>query len=208
VDPPQNHTYDEATVPYAGLMPPGFVDGGIAHKSADYGTVWWVLIALEHAMDAAARLGFLSDAREWEELHSQLQRPLRTAILRDLRRDEHGTEYLPITIGDTTSGIPPQRGQFTFLLPFPYGRSFFRKDALLERAIKERWQCWMERPGRNDRERVDARWCLVCGSVIHGMAHHYRTLHAWACLQAFADHATAGTWVEEQQPRSVEAHSR
>ncbi|HSQ77013.1 MAG TPA: hypothetical protein VLT13_15740 [Bacteroidota bacterium] len=202
------HTYDDESFPYAGLMPPGFVDGGIAHKTADYGTVWWVLIALEHAADAAERLGFTQDAQQWRKYHEDFQAPLRRAIVRDLKNDERGNLYLPITIGDTTRGIPPQRGQYAFLLPFPYGGTFFRADTLLQRAISGTMAMldastskgmivgsgWMH----------DGVWSWLAG--IHSMAHHYRGDYtsAWTYLQAYADHATPlGTWVEEHQQRSV-----
>jgi hypothetical protein len=202
------HTYDDDSAPYAGLMPPGFVDGGIAHRTADYGTVWWVLIALEHAADAAERLGFAQDAQQWRKYHEDFQAPLRRAIVRDLKKDERGILYLPITIGDTTRGIPPQRGQYAFLLPFPYGGTFFRADTLLERAISGTMAMldastskgmivgsgWMH----------DGVWSWLAG--IHSMAHHYRGDYqsAWTYLQAYADHATPlGTWVEEHQQRSV-----
>lgn len=202
------HTYDDESFPYAGLMPPGFVDGGIAHKSADYGTVWWVLIALEHAVEAAERLGFTKDATRWRKYHEDFQAPLRRAIVRDVKNDEHGIAYLPITIGDTTRGIPPQRGQYAFLLPFPYGQTFFRPDTLLQQAFTETLAMldastskgmivgsgWMH----------DGVWSWLAG--IHSMAHHHRENYqsAWTYLQAYADHATPlGTWVEEQQQRAV-----
>lgn len=204
----RNHTYDDEQAPYSGLMPPGFVDGGIAHKTADYGTNWWVLIALEHAVEAAERLGFTKDARQWSELYSSFDAPLHRAILRDFKRDPRGLEYLPITIGDTTRGISPQRGQYAFLLPIPYGRFFFRRDPVLERAVSGTLRMldattskgmivgsgWMP----------DGVWSWLGG--IHSMAHHYRDSYdsAWSYLQAFADHATPlGTWVEEQQQKSV-----
>jgi len=204
----RNHTYDDENAAYAGLVPPGFVDGGIAHKSADYGTVWWVLGALEHAIEAAERLGCTEDAGRWRALRSDYDAPLRAAIRKDLRRDPRGLEYLPATIGDTTSGIPPQRGQYTFLLPYAYGRSFFSGDTILERAARGTLAMldatteegmivgsgWMS----------DGLWSWLAGT--HSMVHHYRDRFdaAWLYLNAFADHATPfGTWVEEQQPRSI-----
>jgi len=201
-------TYNDENATYAGLVPPGFVDGGIAYKSADYGTVWWVLSALEHATAAAERLGFAEIAARWRVLRSSYDQPLREAIRKDLRRDPRGLEYLPATIGDTTQGTPPQRGQYTFLLPYAYGRSFFSGDTMLERAARGTLAMldatteegmivgsgWM----------ADGLWSWLAG--VHSMTHHYRDSYDAArhYLNAFADHATPlGTWVEEQQPRSV-----
>jgi len=201
-------TLGDASLPFAGLMPPGFVDGGIAHKTADYGTVWWVLIALEHAIAAADRLGFAHEAQEWKTFHAEFDAPLHRAIARDLKVDEQGYRYLPITIGDTTRGISPQRGQYAFLLPFPYGRSFFRQDSLLQLAINGTMAMLDARTSKGmivgSGWMPEGVWSWLGG--IHSMAHHYRDNYAKAraYLQAFVDHATPlGTWVEEQQQHDV-----
>ena len=87
MDDIHRHTYDEPGAPYAGLMPPGFVDGGISHKTADYGTVWWVLVALEQAIDAAQRLGYSRDAAHWTDIPQQHDRTCQTC---DPPRHEDG----------------------------------------------------------------------------------------------------------------------
>jgi hypothetical protein len=202
------HTYDEPGAPYAGLMPPGFVDGGISHKSADYGTVWWVLVALEEAIDAAQRLGYSREAAHWSEFRNSMIEPVKRAIRRDMKTDDHGREYLPITIGDTTRGITPQRGQFAFLLPLPYTDIFYSDDPDIQRAVKST----ITMLDSTTREGViagsgwmqDGIWAWLGG--VHSLAHLYRGngAQAYALLQAYADHASPfGTWVEEQQPKVI-----
>ena len=201
-------TYDEPDAPYAGLMPPGFVDGGISHKSADYGTVWWVFITLEHAIDAAERLGYPRDAAHWTTVRQSMIGPVKRAIRRDMKTDERGMDYLPITIGDTTRGITPQRGQYAFLLPLPYADVFFMDDPDIEKAARST----IAMLDSTTREGViagsgwmqDGIWPWLGG--IHAIAHLYRgnSSQAHMLLQAYADHATSfGTWVEEQQPKAV-----
>jgi hypothetical protein len=208
IDEVQRGTFDVPGAPYAGLMPPGFVDGGISHRTADYGTVWWALIALDHAIEAGRRLGYMRDAALWSALRRSMIDALHPAIRRDMRQDEHGRLYLPVAIGDTTSTIPPQRGQYAFLLPIPYAEIFYADDPDIELAVSST----LAMLDSTTREGIiagsgwmqDGIWGWLGG--IHSLAHLYRrnSARAFALLQAYADHASPlGTWVEEQQPRSV-----
>lgn len=204
----QEATMVEPEAPYAGLMPPGFVDGGISHRTADYGTVWWAIIALEHAIRSAEELGQSEDSRSWAVVRQRFMAPLRRSILRDMKTDERGLEYLPITIGDTTSGIPPQRGQYAFLIPIPYSTLFTDPDPVLQRAFS----ATLAMLDRTTEQGIiigsgwmhDGIWGWLAG--IHSQAHLYRGNPdaAYRFIQAYADHATPlGTWVEEQQPRAA-----
>jgi hypothetical protein len=208
IDEVQRSTLDVPGAPYAGLMPPGFVDGGISHRTADYGTVWWALIALDHAIEAGRRLGFMRDAAMWSVLRRSMVDALHPAIRRDMRRDARGRVFLPVAIGDTTSGIPPQRGQYAFLLPIPYAEIFYADDPDIELAVSST----LTMLDSTTREGIiagsgwmqDGIWGWLGG--IHALAHLYRrnSAQAFSLLQAYADHASPlGTWVEEQQPRSM-----
>jgi hypothetical protein len=208
IDEVQRRTLEEPDAPYAGLMPPGFVDGGIAHRTADYGTVWWALIALDHAIEAGFRLGFVRDAATWSSLRRSLTDAVRAAIRRDMTVDDHGRAYLPVGIGDTTKGIAPQRGQYAFLLPLPYAEIFYSDDPDVEHAVRST----LAMLDSTTREGIiagsgwmqDGIWGWLGG--IHSLAHLYRRngARAFTLLQAYADHATPlGTWVEEQQPKEL-----
>ena len=112
-------------------MPPSFVDGGIADETADYSTVWWTMVSLERVIDAAQWLGLNEQVPRWQTLLEDLSAAWRKAASRDLSKDRFGNSYLPIIVGDT-SHTPPQRGQFAFLCPFPYGRFFLQPDSLVQ----------------------------------------------------------------------------
>ncbi len=202
-----DHTMDDPTLPYAGLMPPGFVDGGISHLAADYGTAWWAMIALEHALAAAKRLGIRKDIHMWADRLERMKAAFLVAAQRDRRMDAAGRPYLPITIGDTTSGLPPQRGQYAFLLPLPYGAFFRDGTPLLQEIIRDNLA--MLDASREEGIILgsgwlhDGVWPWLGG--IHALAHHTvgNDSMAYELVQAYADHATPlGTWVEEQQPRA------
>lgn len=201
-------TLDEPGAAYAGLLPPGFVDGGISHRTADYGSVWWAMIALEQAIEAARGLGRDVEADCWSRLLADFSRSFYAAAARDIRPDSAGNRYLPITVADTTMNIPPQRGQFLFLLSLPYGRFFF-DPGTTQPAILQ-----------GNMAMLDARCAegLITGSgwmndgvwpwlgSVHSMAQLLagdRT-RAWTILNSVADHAgPAGTWIEEQQLRAI-----
>lgn len=202
----RDRTLADRSAPYAGMMPPGFVDGGISHLTADYGSVWWAMIALQEGAAAARLMGYTKDARSWELLLDGFWVAFRARAPLDMKTDSAGHRYLPVAVADTTRGIPPQRGQYAFLLPFPYGRFFHSSDTLMQEIISGNLAMldasteqgiisgsgWLH----------DGVWPWLGG--IHAMVHH--SMGHWAkareLLQAFADHAAPlGTWVEEQQPR-------
>ena len=92
-------TLVDSTVPYFGLMPPGFVDGGIAVKKADYGATFWAMIAIEKGITAANWLGDHAAARRWKKLFEEFMASFKKAARRDLRTDSTGHVFLPISVG-------------------------------------------------------------------------------------------------------------
>jgi hypothetical protein len=200
-------TFDEPGAPYAGLLPPGFVDGGISYRTADYGSVWWAMITLEHGIQAARDLGRDTEAESWCELLGKFERSFHIAAGRDMRLDSLGHRFLPVSVAETTLTIPPPRGQYAFLLPLPYGKFFFGPDTLMKAILQ------------GNLAMLDARVAegLIVGSgwmndgvwswlgAIHSTAHLLsgNGPAAWNILKAVADHASPlATWMEEQQLRA------
>ena len=77
-------TLGDASAPHHGLMPPGFVDGGIAGETADYGSVWWAMVSLERLIGAARWLGTEDQVPPWEALLENLSTGWRKAAVRDM----------------------------------------------------------------------------------------------------------------------------
>jgi hypothetical protein len=188
-----------------GLMPPSFVDGGISGQTADYSSVWWTMIALERVIDAARWVGTRDHVPEWQSLLADLNTAWRRSASKDLAEDRYHTPYLPIVVGDT-SRTSPQRGQFAFLCPYPYGWFFQQPDSLLQTIIHGNLAMldstqqeglisgsgWIQ----------DGIWAWLGG--VHGIAHDLagNASRAGELLYAVANHATpTGTWVEEQSVR-------
>jgi len=201
-------TYQTPGAVNAGLMPTGFVDGGIAEPTADYGSVWWALTGLESAIDAAGRLGDSLHWRSWTATYESMRSSLRKALRRDLRADTTGLRFLPVAVGGSISALP-QRGQYTFLLPLPYGRFFADEgDSLVKDVVRGNLAMLDARCGEG--LVVNAGWldqgvwpwlgaCHSMGHALYGDATRAADL-----LYAVANHAAeSGTWVEEQQLHSV-----
>ncbi len=189
--------------PWYGLMPPGFVDGGISGETADYGSVWWALVALEQAAKTAAWLG-MEPEPAWGVVYDELVSRFRVTAGRDLRRDAHGNLYLPIAVSDTSVSAPT-RGQYALLFPFRWGNFFlsdsaFLRPALASIAMLDGWT--KEGLVTNSGWLAGGVWPWLGG--VHGMA---QTLignreKAEELLYAVANHAApTGVWVEEQQAR-------
>jgi hypothetical protein len=195
-------TLSDASARNFGLMPPSFVDGGISDQTADYSSVWWTMIALERVIDAAQWLGIRDHVPEWRALLTNLAIAWRRSASSNLATDRYHTPYLPIVVGDT-SRTSPQRGQFAFLCPFPYGWFFQQPDSLVQTIIHGNLAMldstqqeglvsgsgWIQ----------DGVWAWLGG--VHGIAHDLagNASRASDLLYAVANHATpTGTWVEEQ----------
>jgi hypothetical protein len=188
-------------------MPTGFVDGGISIPTADYGSLWWAMIAVEKSLEAARWLGQNEVVEPWQKLFDEFMISFRRAARRDLRQDRFGNFFLPISVGDTTTSLP-QKGQYAFLLPLRYGKFFHQHEALLDSVV--RGNLAMLDASMKEGLIISSGW-LHNGvwpwlGGIHGMAHQLfgNTSRAHDLLYAYANHATpTGTWVEEQQTKDI-----
>ena len=200
-------TFDPPGASYAGLFPPGFVDGGISVPTADYSTVWWAAIAVDRAAGAARWIGEENDASVCDSIRSALTPAWERAARRDIRPDRNGLPFLPVGVGDTSTSSP-QRGQYAILFPARFS-PLLRSPGSLGDSIM----------GMNLRMMdLYAREGMVSGSGwlegglwpwLGGLQGTIWTLtgrpdRGYDFLYASANHASsAGTWVEEQLPRDA-----
>jgi hypothetical protein len=197
----------DATLPNAGLLPAGFVDGGISTPATDYGTVFWTIIGLEYAIDAARMLGREVDAREWSDLTDKFTRTLHGAIARDARPDSAGALFLPVTVGDVVKG-PPQRGMASQVFPVPFG-AIYERDSVLQKTVLGCLQCVSRHQEQGIPVGVgwlaDGLWPSWFGAFAAIASSMYgEQERGLGLLHAIANHATAaGSWAEEQLPRRM-----
>jgi hypothetical protein len=204
----REQTLKDPSKPYYGLMPPGFVDGGIAGLTADYSSVYWAIIGLESAIEMAAWIGESAREKEWRSLHSEFLQSFRLAARRDMRRDRHGNLYLPVRVADTTTTDAPQRAQWAICEAVMLSSMFPPDDplvtgslALLDSSCVQGLPAtlgWMD------------GGIGVWFAPLYGLAHFVRgnTDRAIDVLYAFANHATPhGSWAEEQMPKGVSSRT-
>ncbi len=203
----RERTLRDERAPYRGLMPPGFVDGGISNLTADYGTAFWSLIALERSEEAARQLGYAAEADTWQNSAAELRASLDAAIRRDARADASGNLYLPVAVGDTTAA-PPERGQFASLLPLRYGRFLQQRTSFLDTIVRGTLRMLdatcVEGIIANSGWLPRGLWPWL--GAAHGIAWQMMDDREKAIdfLYAVANHASEpGTWVEEQLPRNL-----
>ncbi|MBI4417577.1 MAG: hypothetical protein HY563_02295, partial [Ignavibacteriales bacterium] len=204
----REQTLQDPLQPYYGLMPPGFVDGGIAGLTADYSTVYWTITGLEAAIDMAMWLGESAREAEWRSLLAELLQSYRTAAKRDMRRDKHGNLYLPVRVADTSSTDAPQRAQWAICEPIVLSSMFPPNDPLVEGSLALLDSSCVQG--------LPATLGWMDGGIgvwfapLYGLAHFVRgnTDRAMKVLYAFANHATPhGSWAEEQMPKGVSSRT-
>jgi hypothetical protein len=200
-------TFDPPDAPYAGLLPPGFVDGGISVPMADYSSVWWAIISLDRAEGAARWIREDNDAVEFEAIRAAFLPAWERAARRDIRVDRNGLQFLPVGVGDTSTAVP-QRGQYALLWPARFSPLLRRPGSLADSVIRMN----LLMMDQYAREGMVAGSGWLEGGVWTWLGQLQGTIwtlmgqpeRGYDFLYASANHAsTAGTWVEEQLPRGL-----
>lgn len=207
VEETRNQTLADSLSPHFGLMPKGFVDGGISEPMADYGSVWWAMVALEHATQAARWLDKKDEAAQWTALFEKFSAAFENAARRDLQHDSQGRLFLPVGIGQRDPKIP-QLGQYGLLFAFKYGKFFHHPTPILDKVLESNLKLL---DGSSKQGLAISTGWLTNGvwpwmGGIHGMTHLLRgnTERALDLVYAYANHASpVGTWVEEQLTKDV-----
>ena len=206
----REQTLTDPTAKNYGLMTAGFLDGGVAGMISDYSSVLFALLSLEKAIAAAQWLDRQAEADQWQRLYDEFMTSFRRAARRDLRRDAFGNQYLPITVADTSTTIPPQRGQWGFMVPLRYAGFFQTNDAFMDTLVAGNLA--MMQQALKEGLLIDSGW------LKNGVWSWFGSMHAltWVwrrdydkandMMYAVANHANPfGTWVEEQHIRDAGA---
>jgi len=185
----------------AGLMPPGFPDGGIGGHHAEYSNVYWNLAGLKAAIGAADWLGKPEQAAAWRQEYDDFMTVFSRAAVRDMTSDPHGNRYLPTIMGPDGKKELPQRGQWAFLHAVYPGQIFARGDSLVEgnlamlRATKQE--------GLVFGTGWDAQgiWTYAASFYGHALLWQGQGRAAAQVLYDYANHACPlRVWREEQRP--------
>ncbi len=131
IDTMRQITLDYPGAPNEGLIPAGFSDGGLAIKAPEYTNIYWTMIGMRAAVDAAKWLGKTKIAGQWQEKYESFFELFYKAAQRDMQTDEHGNKYSPVLMEDTV-GINPARAQWAFCHAVFPGQIFEKDDPLVK----------------------------------------------------------------------------
>ncbi|MBN1422668.1 MAG: hypothetical protein JXP34_28085, partial [Planctomycetes bacterium] len=184
--------------PEAGLIPRGFSDGGLGGVHPEYTNVYWTLVGLRAAADAAAWLGETEDARRIRAEFDDMMAVFRKAAARDAETTPSGIRYVPIRMVDPDH-VAPQRAQWAFCHAVFPGQVFAPDDPIVR--------------GNMAAIDADVREGMVYGTgwMAEGIWNYFASFwahaHLWLgdggkaarILYAFANHASPLLcWREEQ----------
>ena len=114
-----------------GLIPPGFIDGGLLESDrGEYTNVYWNLLGLKAAAGAARWLGNEEQGDAWQTEYDDFYATFRETAQRDMREDAHGNMYLPIMMRNLGEELP-QRAQWAFCHGVYPGQLFENDDPLV-----------------------------------------------------------------------------
>ena len=196
------------SAPYAGLIPPGHPDGGIAGPKAEYTNVFWTLNGLKAAIEAAKWLGKTDEASDWQREYDDFMATFQRAAQRDMRKDSLGNKYLPILMNPGPNDLP-QKGQWGFLHAIFPGKVLATDDPIATGTLA------MLDANNSEGLVLSTGW--MTGGIWTYFGSFYGHAHLWLggaatngaahikkaqeILYAFANHASPLlVWREEQQP--------
>jgi len=183
-----------------GLMPIGFGDGGLGGRHREYTNVYWTLAGLKAAIAMAERLE-KPIVSAWKAEFEDYWDYFEKARNRDKVRDEHGNEYIPVTMKGEQQQLP-QRGAWAFLQSVYPGRLFELDDVLMQGTLAML--------DANQREGLIFGTGWDPAGIWNYAGSFYGHAHLWlghgrktaATFYAFANHACPLLcWREEQNPR-------
>jgi hypothetical protein len=190
-----------------GLMPPGYVDGGInCFDQCEYSNVYWNLVGLKAIIQAARWLEKNEEAAAWQTEYDDFYATFRKAAERDMKTDDHGNRCLPIlmTIDEKIRQSDPDwyiycKAQWTFCHGVYPGQLFEKYDPLVKGNL--------DNLATYEKEGVITTTGWLTGGIWNYFASFYGHAALWQgdgrkaaeVLYAFANHASPMlAWLEEQ----------
>ena len=199
----RKQSFADPSALYYGLLPPGLTDGGIGGINPEYGSIYWSLIGMNHAVEAAKWLGKNRLALAWKAEYDDFMAAFRKAAVRDIKQDQNGNLFLPVRMIYDPEKHTPQRGQWGPCHSVFPGKTLAPDDPLVEGTLA------LLKSNEVQELVLDSGW-LEGGvwpgfAVLRGLAYLWKDniFEAQRLLYAFANHASPTyVWVEEQLPKN------
>ena len=183
------------------LLPEGFSDGGLGGKNLEYTNVYWTLVGLKAAVDAAQWLGKTDQAAAWRKEYDDFYATFRRAADRDTRVDSHGNRYVPICMKPDVK-VSPQKAQWAFLHAVYPGMIFAPNDPLVLGNMAMLRSAEVEGLVRDTGWVANGVWTYFGSFYGHAWLWIGQGRKAAETLYAFANHASPLlAWREEQMPQ-------
>ncbi|MBI4581387.1 MAG: hypothetical protein HY718_16920 [Planctomycetes bacterium] len=190
----------DPAAPYAGLVPPGFPDGGLGGPIAEYTNVYWLLVGLESAVAIAARTGHTDQAAAWQREYDDMWRAFRKAAERDLAADAFGNKMLPVPMQRPLDRAP-HKALWAFCHAIHPGELFAPDDPIMLGTLASLTDNECEGLVKGTGWLDTGIWNYFGGFYGHAFAWLGQGDKAAQVLYAFGNHASPLlAWREEQSP--------
>jgi hypothetical protein len=187
--------------PNFGLLPEGFSDGGLGGVNPEYTNVYWTLIGMKAAADAARWLDKNDRAAAFQAHYDDFYAAFRRAAARDTRTDPRGNRYLPISMRPDMNKVSPQKAQWAFLHAVFPGKLFAADDPLVRGNMAMLGAVEAQGLVRDTGWVSNGVWNYFASFYAHGWLWLGDGQKAAKTLYAFANHASPLlVWREEQMP--------
>lgn len=195
----------DPTAPEFRLAPYGDIDGGLsnvwgesAENLPEYSNVYWLLIGLKAATEAADWLGLQEEKNKWSSEYADFLKTFRKAAERDMQEDSHGNSYLPIRIGASDLA---QKAQWAFCHAVYPGKIFEPNDPFVTNMLAMLDATKVEGLVFDTGWMSEGLWTYFASFFGHAQLWQQNPKAAFAALKAFADHSSPVlVWREEQKP--------
>lgn len=184
-----------------GLMPAGFIDGGLDYGQ-EYTNVYWNLLGMKAFVQAANWLGKKAEAQHWGQVYTDFYSCFRESAKRNMRRDPNGNAYLPTLMGEEGANTLPQKAQWSFCQAVYPGQLFDSNDPFVTGNLVMLEET--EREGMVYGTGWDTKglWNYFASFYGHAWLWQGNGQKAAKTLYAFANHASPLlAWREEQSPK-------
>ncbi|MBN1480685.1 hypothetical protein JXA70_10465 [candidate division KSB1 bacterium] len=187
------------------LLPWGDIDGGINNyhkdeRKGEYSNIYWSLIGMKSAIQAATWLGENETAKKWQHQFDDFYATFQTAAQRDLRPDPYGNIYLPIIMNDALQALP-QRAQWSFCHAVYPGQLFAQENPIVVGTLNMLKTTEVQGMVFNTGWMQDGIWTYFASFYGHALLWQGEGQKAVRVLYDFANHAAPTmVWREEQKP--------
>lgn len=188
-----------------GLIPPGYVDGGMSggKDKPEYSNTVWCLSGLKAMISAARWLSKEEDANRWQTEYDDFIATFMAAANRDLDEDDFGNKYLNNFVYPEHRSLP-QRAQWAFCQSIYPGQIFEKGDPVAKGTLEMMDATLQDGMVMGTGWNINGVWGYFASFYGHAWLWNGSPDKAVDALYSFANHASPlYAWREEHNPKDV-----